>query len=70
MSYGPLATLTLEHLPLCKNCIQGKITKKSFTVKGIRVRGCLDLIHSNVCRPFSVHARGDYEYFITFTDDY
>ena len=23
-----------------------------------------------MCGPFSVHARGGYEYFITFTDDY
>ena len=70
MSCGPLATLTLEQLPLCQNCIQGKMTKRSFTVKGVRAQGCLDLIHSNVCGSFSVHARGGYEYFITFTDDY
>ena len=30
----------------------------------------MDLIHSDVCGSFSVHARGAYEYFITFTDDY
>ena len=46
------------------------MTKRSFTAKGVIVEGCLNLIHSNVCRPFSVHARGGYEYFITFTDDY
>ena len=70
VSCGPLATLTLEQLPLCQNCIQGKMTKRIFTTKGVRAQGCLDLIHSYVCGPFSVHARGDYEYFITFTDDY
>ena len=70
MSCGPLATLNLEKLPLSQNCIQGKMTKRSFTVKGVRAEGCLDLILSNVCGPFSVHARGEYEYFITFTDDY
>ena len=32
--------------------------------------GCLDLIHSDVCGSFSIHARGGYEYCITFTDDY
>ena len=32
--------------------------------------GCLDLIYSNVCGSFSVHARGGYGYFITFIDDY
>ena len=70
MSCGPLATLTLEQLPLCQNCIQGKMTKRSFTAKGVGDRGCLDLIRSDVCGPFSVHARCGYEYFITFIDDY
>ena len=69
-SCGPLATLTLEQLPLCQNCIQGKMTKRSFIAQGVRAHECLDLIHSDVCGPFSVHARGGYEYFITFTNDY
>ena len=30
----------------------------------------LELVHSNVCGPMSIQARGGYEYFITFTDDY
>ena len=30
----------------------------------------LELIHSDVCGPISIQARGGYEYFITFTDDY
>ena len=42
VSCGPLATLTLEQLPLCQNCIQGKMTKRSFTAKRVRVEGCLD----------------------------
>ena len=46
------------------------MTKRSFTAKGVKAQGCLDLIHSDVCGSFSVHARGGYEYFITFTDDY
>ena len=58
VSCEPLATLTLEELPLFQNCIQGKMTKKSFTAKGVRAQGRLDLIHSDVCEPFSVYARG------------
>ena len=46
------------------------MTKRSFTIKGVRAEGCLDLINSYVCGSFSVHARSGYEYFITFTDDY
>ena len=30
----------------------------------------MDLIHSDVCGPFRVYARGGYEYFITFTNYY
>ena len=70
VSCGPLASLTMEKLPLCQDCIRGKMTKRSFTAKGVRAKGCLDLIHSDVCEPFSVHLRGGYEYFITFTNDY
>ena len=47
VSCGQLATLTLEQLPVCQNCNQGKMTKRSFTAKG--AQGCLDLIHSDVC---------------------
>ena len=59
MSCGPLAFLNLEQLPLCQNYLQGKMTKMSFTTKGVRAEGCLDWIHSDLCGPFSVHARGD-----------
>ena len=70
MSCEPLAFLNLDRLPLCSNYVQGKMTNKSFAAKGVRVKECLDLIHSDVCGLFSVHARGGYEYFITFTNDY
>ena len=30
----------------------------------------LELIHSDVCGPINIRARGGYQYFITFTDDY
>ena len=46
------------------------MTKRSFTAKGVKAKGFLDLIHLDLCGPFSVHARGGYEYFITFTNDY
>ena len=65
MRCGPLAFSNLY-----QNCIQGKMTKRSFTVKEVRAERCFDLIYLDVCGPFSVHARGGYEYFITFTDDF
>ena len=30
----------------------------------------LDLVHTDLCGPMSASARGGYEYFITFVDDY
>ena len=38
--------------------------------KGNRAQEPLKLIHSDVCGPMSTQARGGYEYFVTFVDDY
>ena len=46
------------------------MTKRPFNAKGIRAQELLELVHSDVCGPMSIQARGGYEYFITFTDDY
>ena len=32
-------------------------------------RNLLEIIHTDVCRPMSIKARGEYRYFLTFTDD-
>ena len=29
----------------------------------------LEIIHTDVCRPMSIKARGEYRYFLTLTDD-
>ena len=42
----------------------------SVNIKGNRAKKLLDLIHLDVCGPFQTLARGDYQYFITFIDDY
>ena len=46
------------------------MTKLHFKGNGERVDGLLDLIHTDVCGPMSVHARGGFIYFITFIDDH
>ena len=46
------------------------MTKRSFSTKGTRATETLQLVHSDVCGPVSVQARGGYEYFVTFIDDY
>ncbi|KAK8661376.1 hypothetical protein V6N13_090981 [Hibiscus sabdariffa] len=41
-----------------------------FSGKGERASDLLGLIHSDVCGPMNTQARGGYQYFITFTDDF
>ncbi|KAA0037080.1 Retrovirus-related Pol polyprotein from transposon TNT 1-94 [Cucumis melo var. makuwa] len=67
---GLLSLLEDNSLPLCDSCLEGKMTKRSFTGKGLRAKTSLELIHLNLCGPMNVKARGGYEYFISFVDDY
>ena len=46
------------------------MTKKSFSAKGFRAKEPLELVHSDVCGPLNVQAKGGYEYFVTFIDEY
>ncbi|KAL0284677.1 UNVERIFIED_CONTAM: hypothetical protein Sradi_7191000 [Sesamum radiatum] len=48
----------------------GKMTKKPFVGQSAIVNGLLDLVHTDVCGPLSIPARGGFSYFITFTDDH
>ena len=47
----------------------GKLTKTPFTGHMERASDLLENIHTNVCGPMSVPARGGFLYFVTFTDD-
>ena len=67
---GLLEPLDFNGYPVCESCLKGKITKQPFNAKGIRAQKLLELVHSDVCGPMSIQARGGYEYFITFTNDY
>ena len=62
----PLDFSDLEH---CIDCIKGKYVKQ--IKKGaIRSSGLLELIHTDMCGPFSATSVDGFSYFITFTDDY
>ncbi|KAK8593567.1 hypothetical protein V6N12_045644 [Hibiscus sabdariffa] len=50
--------------------LPSKMTKAPFTGKGERASDLLGLIHSDVCGPMNTQARGGFQYFITFTDDF
>ncbi|KAK8491388.1 hypothetical protein V6N11_073714 [Hibiscus sabdariffa] len=46
------------------------MTKASFNDKDERASDLLGLIDSDVCGPMNTQARGGFQYFITFTDDF
>ena len=46
------------------------MTKRPFIGKYYRAKKPLELIHSDLCGPLNVKARGGFEYFISFIDDY
>ncbi|KAL4284208.1 hypothetical protein GQ457_16G017900 [Hibiscus cannabinus] len=46
------------------------MTKAPFSGKGEPASDLLGLIHSDVCGPMNTQARGGYQYFVTFTDDF
>ena len=67
---GLLSPLDVTVLLVCEPCLEEKITMRSFKAKGYRAKEVLDLVPTNLCGPMSTSARGGYEYFITFIDDY
>ena len=66
---GLLESLDYESLGTCEPCLMGKMTKTPFSETMERATDLLEIIHTNVCSPISVEARGGYHYFLTFTDD-
>ena len=59
----------LESLDACEPCLMGKMTKTPFSGTMERATDLLEIIHTDVCDPISVEARGVYHYFLTFIDD-
>ena len=66
---GILESLDYESLDACEPCLMGKITKTPFSGTMERATDLLEIIHTDVCGPMSVEARGGHRYFLTFTDD-
>ena len=59
----------LESLDACEPCLMVKMTNTPFSVTMEQATDLLEIIHTDVCGPMSVEARGGYRYFLTFTDD-
>ena len=68
-SDGLLESLDYESFDACEPCLMGKITKTPFSRTMERATDLLEIIHTDVCDPVSVKARGVYRYSLTFTDD-
>ena len=66
---GILESLDYESLDACEPCLLGKMTKTPFSGTMERAIDLLEIIHTDVCGPMNVEARGGYCYFLTFTDD-
>ena len=67
---GHLSPLGVNALPVYEPYLEGKMTIRLFKAKGNRAKEVLDLVHTDLCGPMSTSARKEYEYFITFIDDY
>ncbi|KAJ9545830.1 hypothetical protein OSB04_025537 [Centaurea solstitialis] len=67
---GFLCTFDFKPFDNCESCLSGKMTKKPFNKDNERATDLLEIVHTDVCGPFSHEARGGYRYFITFTDDF
>ena len=69
MKDGFSESLGYESFDACEPCLLGKITKTPFSGKMERASDLLEIIHTDVCGPMSIDARGGYHYFLTFTVD-
>ena len=63
MLMGLLESLDYESLGACEPCLMGKMTKTPFSGTMERVNDLLEIIHTDVCGPMSVEARGGYPLF-------
>ena len=64
---GLLESLDYESFDTCEPCLMGKMTKNPFSRTMERANYLLEIIHTDVCGPMSIDARGGYRYFQTFT---
>ena len=64
-----LDSLDFESLETCKSYHMGKMIESLVSSKMELESNLLEIIHTDVCGPMIIEARGGYHYFITFTDD-
>jgi len=57
-------------LDLYKFCIMGRQCKVAFSISQHKIKGLLDLIHTDVWGPSPEASIGDARYYVTFIDDF
>ena len=61
---------TLAQSDQCKVCTMGKFVKTTFHEKENRASMILEIIHTDVCGPFSVASKSKHRYYVIFVDEY
>ena len=54
---GLLEPLDFDRFSVCESCLEGKMAKQPFNVKGKRAKELLELVHTDVCGPMSTQAK-------------
>ena len=65
-----MPSITCTDFEVCKGCMIGKNTKKSFSNSTSRAKEILELVHSDICGPMSCPSLNGFLYYVIFIDDY
>ena len=65
-----LLEIQAKHDGVCKGCVKGKNTQKTFASSESKEKGILEIIHSDVCGPMSSSSLSGYVYYVSFIDDF
>jgi hypothetical protein len=65
-----IPSINLIHDSVCKGCAPRKNVKKPYSSSSRKSKGCLDLIHSDLCGPMTTPSLGDYLYYVIYIDDH
>ena len=65
-----ISEIQAKHDGVCKGCVKGKNTKKTFPSSESKAKGILEIIHFDVCGPMSSCSLSGYVYYVSFIDDF
>jgi hypothetical protein len=65
-----LILLDFSNSDYCIDCIKGKYAKQVKKGEAKRSAGILEIIHTDICGPFSIKYVDGFDSFITFTDNF